>query len=90
MKDLTRHAATGTVVGWFASEEAVYLKVAVEDGVGKHLGWAKGVRVDKETLASMIRTIDRRLNEALQMALPWDEDGDPDSEGVVRWMPPKP
>lgn len=83
-----RRAATGEVVSFFVTEEAVYLKVAVADENDRHLGWAKGVRLDKGTLEHYTRSIERRMNEALQLQLPWEGADDPDDS--VRWLPPKP
>lgn len=82
----TGRAAAGEIVSAFATEEAVYLKVAISDENGRHLGWAKGVRLDREKMRHYQRWIDDRLNEALQQQLPWDDEGD----GNVRWMPPQP
>lgn len=82
-----RNAAAGEVVSFFVTEEAVYLKIAVSDEDDRHLGWAKGVRIDKDRLQHYLRSIDRRMNEALQLELPWD-DTPPDD--TVRWMPPRP
>lgn len=84
---INRHAASGEVVSFFVTEEAVYLKVAVSDEFGKHLGWAKGVRIDADTLRHYQRNIERRMNEALQLELPWD---DAPAEDNLRWLPPQP
>lgn len=81
-----RRAATGEVVSAFATEEAVYLKVAVADENERHLGWAKGVRIDRDTLKHYLKWIDERMNDALQMELPWDDEMKAD----VRWLPPQP
>lgn len=81
----SRQAATGEIVSAYATEEAVYLKIAVSDEHDRHLGWAKGVRIDRDRLKHFLRWIDDRLNEALQEPLPFD-----DCDETVRWMPPRP
>lgn len=83
-----QRASTGEIVSHYATEEAIYLKVSIDDVDGHFLGWARGVRVDRDTLKRWLQRIDDRLNDALQEVLPWEGQDDPPEVG--RWEPPKP
>lgn len=80
-----RRPASGEVVGRYVTEEAVYLKIAVSDHDGRHLGWASQVKVDLDTLEYMARAVKARREEITQMVLPFDE-----PESNLRWLPPQP
>lgn len=80
-----RRPSTGEVVGRYITEEAVYLKVAINDHSGRHLGWAGGVKVDLDTLVYCVEAIKRRRDEVLQQELPFDA-----PESNLRWLPPQP
>lgn len=80
-----RRPSTGEVVGRYITEEAVYLKVAVNDHAGRHLGWAGNVKVDLDALEYLVRAVKARREEIAQLELPFDT-----PESNLRWLPPQP